>query len=69
MKKLLVLTASLFLISFSFAQKNTKSNPDLKPGLIFEYVVLSQGQEIPLLLKIARINDSAIVLDYDIQNG
>ena len=69
MKKIFVFTACLFVAFISFAQQNSKFKPDLKPGLTFEYVILSQGQEIPLIMKIATINDSGIVLDYDIQNG
>ena len=68
MKRIILVFTTVMLSLAGFSQ-SAKTNPELKPGLALEYEILAQGQSIPLIMKIASINDAELIFDYDMSNG
>ncbi len=63
-----------FTALLTFAQpkagsKTANFKPGLKSGLVLEYEILSQGQEIPLSMTISTVSDAEIIFDFDFMGG
>jgi hypothetical protein len=68
MKKIFFAATVVMLSLTGFAQ-SAKVNPAINPGLTLEYEILAQGQSIPLIMKIASVNETELIFDYDMSNG
>jgi hypothetical protein len=69
MKLFLVPLAFLLAFMYGRAQQANVLKPDLKPGLIMEYEAISQGQTVPMILKISAVGEEGIVFEYDIMGS
>ncbi len=59
----------LFSTLLQAQQQINKVKPQLKAGMVLDYEVFTDGQAIPLVLKIFSVGEEGIVFDYEWQNS
>jgi hypothetical protein len=69
MKMFKFLLAGLLISPVLQAQQTGKLKPQLKTGMILDYDVYTDGETVPLVLKITSIGPEGIVFDYEWQNS
>jgi hypothetical protein len=70
MRLLRFLLAAIFIPIIIQGQTETsKFKPQLKAGMILDYEVYTDGETVPLLLKIASIGGDGIIFNYEWQNS